>query len=100
MPPLYPHQDLKDLVCDTFQIQDVFAKSRRTDYVVARSLYFYLLRKNNYSYTRLSRLARMNHTSIMHSIKRFNEYYAYYLEYRSMIDYIISEWAANKCNQD
>lgn len=96
MPPTYPHQDLNELVCDTFQINDLFAKTRKTDYVVARSVYFYLLKEKNYTYTRLSELASLDHTSVMHSIKMFKEYYNYYYEYKSSIDYIVSEWAANK----
>lgn len=93
--PTY-HTQLKIVVEEAFQLSNIFSKSRQKDCVIARCLYFYLLHQQDYSLIFLSRFSKYHHTSIMYSIARFDEYYKNYPEYRSQIEFAMSEADAIK----
>jgi|GEM_PF-4019890 chromosomal replication initiation ATPase DnaA len=86
------HNQLETIVKESFQIEDLFLRSRKTNIIVARSVYFFLLRKHHYTLLRLSDLSGRDHATVINSVDQFEGYYAYFLEYKSQIDYVISEW--------
>jgi chromosomal replication initiation ATPase DnaA len=85
------HNQLETIVKESFQIEDLFLRSRKTNIVVARSVYFFILRKHHYSFPKLSYLSGRDHATVMNSIDKFERYYAHYNEHKSQIDYVISE---------
>jgi len=89
---LLKHNQLESIVKESFQIDDLFFRSRETNIIVARSVYFFLLRDHKYTLLRLSALSGRDHATVMNSIDQFEGFYAYYYEYKSQIDYVISEW--------
>ena len=68
------------------------SKTRKREYILARAVLFWLTRKqrgNVLTFTQIGEYAGLNHSTIIHSIKKFNEWYEWDLSFRYPADDIL-----------
>ena len=87
---------LQSIIEEAFSLDNLFKKTRVQTYVVARSVFFYLSYKEGFALYKVAQAVNLNHATALNARNRFDTYYNYYKEYRSSIDYVISEWAGDK----
>jgi chromosomal replication initiation ATPase DnaA len=68
------------------------SKTRQREYILARSILFWLTRKqrsNVLTFTKIAEYAGLNHATIIHSIKKFNEWYEWDNSFKHPVDDIM-----------
>lgn len=78
----------KNIVCKYYNL-DIHDNSRTREYVLARSMYYKLLRDNTrMSYQNIGNLFSKNHATILHSIKQLNNHMKFDIVLRTEFNYI------------
>jgi chromosomal replication initiation ATPase DnaA len=54
-------------------VRDLKSKTRITEIVIPRQVYWYYLKKNKYSYSEIGRMFQKGHATVIHGIKRVND---------------------------
>lgn len=83
---------LINLIKNTFDIEYLFKKTKETDYVIARSVFFYANKTDGKTIADMTRVSRLNHSTIINSIRNFETYYNQYSEYKHKIDYVMTNY--------
>lgn len=91
---------LQNIIEQSFGITQMFQKKRRQVFLISRSLFFYILKQEGITIYSMSQIYGYNHSTVINAIKRFQTFHKYYPEYKSQIDYVISEWAAVKSGME
>jgi chromosomal replication initiation ATPase DnaA len=66
-------ESIKVLIEQEMEIDDIFKKTRRREYVDARRMLFYILRNNFLlTYFEIGRISKRDHATIIHAIKDFD----------------------------
>lgn len=89
-----------NLIKNTFNISDLFLKTKDTEYVIARSVFFYIKKNEGNSISNLSIISGFNRSTIMNSIKKFDIYYNQYDEHKHKIDYVMTNYKGIKFNDE
>ena len=74
-----------------FELDDVRKKTRRLDYVVARSILVHLCFRQGYRNRDVIKCLQLNHATIINSKKNFETYLKYYTEYQKPLNNVL-EW--------
>jgi|15BtaG_2_1085339.scaffolds.fasta_scaffold00759_5 hypothetical protein len=56
---------------------DIRTKSRRQEYVLARSIYYTLLREKKYGYASIAETLKMNHATVIHAVRSLKDHMSY-----------------------
>lgn len=91
---------LINLIKNTFDIEYLFKKTKETDYVIARSVFFYVNKTDGKRIADMTRVSRLNHATVINSIKNFEIYYNQYEEYKHKIDYVMANYKGIKFNDE
>lgn len=67
---------LADTVNDYFNL-DIHSKCREVSYVMARSIYYAILRELGYGYSAIAKSLDKNHATIIHSLKTLDDLMSY-----------------------
>ena len=66
-------ESIKVLIEQEMEIDNIFKKTRRREYVDARRILFYILRNNFLlTYFEIGRISKRDHATIIHAIKDFD----------------------------
>jgi chromosomal replication initiation ATPase DnaA len=66
-------ESIKVLIEQEMEIDNIFKKTRRREYVDARRMLFYILRNNFLlTYFEIGRISKRDHATIIHAIKDFD----------------------------
>ena len=66
-------ESIKILIEQEMEIDDIFKKTRRREYVDSRRILFYILRNNFLlTYFEIGRISKRDHATIIHAIKDFD----------------------------
>ena len=55
-------------------VSAIYSKSRKTEVVTARQVYWRLMLNNGFSYSEIGRFFNKNHATIIHGISKINDF--------------------------
>ena len=79
---------LQKKIEEVFDIEDLFNKTRKENYIVARSVFFTVAKRKR-TYLHLQDAYNVDHSTIHNSISKFDSYYTYYINYKYMIEEVL-----------
>ena len=55
-------------------VEDMLSRSRKTEFVIARQVYWFYLRSNNIGFREIERRFGWDHATVLHGVKKVRDY--------------------------
>ena len=81
--------EIYSIICDVFGIDDIGAKSRKQNIVLAKRALCKCARINGYKLQEIGTMININHSAVLHHLKNFDNEYNYNPAFRNAFNQIL-----------
>ena len=81
--------EISEIICNVFGVDDIGAKSRKQNIVLANRVFCKFVRDDGYKLQEIGNMININHSAVLHHIKNFDNEYKYNPAFRNAFNQIL-----------
>ena len=89
--------EISEIICNVFGVDDIGAKSRKQNIVLAKRVFCKCARIDGYKLQEIGTMININHSAVLHHLKYFDNEYDYNPTFKKAFNQIL--FKLNKLNQ-
>ena len=81
--------EISEIICNVFGVDDIGAKSRKQNIVLAKRVFCKCARIDGYKLQKIGDMININHPAVLHHLKNFDNEYNYNPAFRNAFNQVL-----------